>query len=182
VRRAVVVGTGEQADAVSAALRADGCTVGPADGQPVDVLALVATSGTTAGALTATPDAAFVEAFEQGASAPFRVARDLWPALRAAGGAIVVVTSVTALRGDHEVAARSIAAAAAVAVTELLAAEGADVGIRANAICVADDERSRAAVADTVVWLARPGAGAISGATIRIDGAATAALRADTRA
>ncbi len=179
MRRLVVDG---DAGTMVDALTGDGWSVRSAGDGPVDLLLIVATTPPARGRVTETDDVTFVETFERVASRSFRVARDLWPSLRATGGSIVIVTSVSGLRGDHAVAARSVASAAAIAVMELLAAEGADVGVRANAICVADEPTALGAVAETIAWLARPGVAAISGAAIRVDGAAGAALRADTRA
>ena len=194
----VVASPGPLASTIVARLREHGCAVehvavlrpraaldeavaaarGRLDG--LDLL-VIATAPPAAGTIAATPDDAFCDAVEVGMSLPFRVARDRWADLRASGGSVVIVTADSAQRGDHGRAAVSVAAAGAVAVCELLAAEGAEVGVRANALCAAADDGAATAVAAAILWLGGAEATAVSGAVIRIDGAASSALRADTR-
>ena len=48
---------------------------------------------------------------------------------------MIHVASDAGIRADHETAAYSVTSAGVIAVAELLAAEGAPYGIRANAVC-----------------------------------------------
>lgn len=133
---------------------------------------------------------------ETNLTAQFRTARAAWPHLRdAGGGSIALIGSDTSLRGSHRVPAYSVVKAGTVMLAELLAADGAPLRIRANAICpgntlpgmagddpttwpVAGDGLQVTAeeVAGCVAWLASPGAGHVTGATIRIDGGIGAAF------
>jgi NAD(P)-dependent dehydrogenase (short-subunit alcohol dehydrogenase family) len=153
------------------------------------------------GPLQETTDEAFERLLEINLSSMFRYARALYePMRRQGGGALVLIASDSAIRGSHRIPAYSVVKAGVVALAELLAAEGAPHGIRANAICpgntlpgMAGDDPARwrpAAggeyvtadeVAAAVAFLASPEAAHVNGATLRIDGATGAALQAVTR-
>lgn len=138
----------------------------------------------------------FRRLLETNLTAQFRTARAAWPHLVAAGGgSIAVIGSDTSLRGSHRAPAYSVLKAGSVVLAEVLAAEGAPHGIRANAVCPGntlpgmtgdDPDRWPATpsgtqvtadeVAACVAWLASDAAVHVSGATIRIDGAIGAAF------
>lgn len=133
---------------------------------------------------------------ETNLTAQFRTARAAWPHLVAAGGgSIALIGSDTSLRGSHRVPAYSVVKAGTVLVAELLAAEGATLRIRANAICpgntlpgMAGDDPATwpvtgdgihvtaEEIASCVAWLASAESAHVNGATIRIDGAIGAAF------
>ena len=113
---------------------------------------------------------------------------------------MVLIASDSAIRGSHRIPAYSVVKAGVVAIAELLGAEGAPYGIRANAVCpgntlpgMAGDDASgwrptasgafatAHDVAASVAFLASAEAAHINGATLRIDGATGAALQAVTR-
>jgi NAD(P)-dependent dehydrogenase (short-subunit alcohol dehydrogenase family) len=176
----------------------------------IDVL--VANAGILmSGSLEETPEAPFRELVEVNLTALFRVSRACFgPMKEAGGGSVVHVASDTGVRGIHGLAAYSVTKAGVVAVTELLAAEGAPYGIRANAVCPGDVVPGVQAtpvgfehhaedpagwvlppsgrfgtgedVADLIAWLASDGSAHMNGATLRMDGAAGAAMRVPTRA
>ena len=126
------------------------------------------------------------------------------------GGSIVHIVSDSALRGIHKIPAYSVTKAGVLALSEALAAEGAPHGVRVNAVCPgavfpgvqstpkgyehhAEDASTwgdapsgrhgtGADVARAVLWLASEEAEHVSGATLRVDGAAGVAMRAGTRA
>ena len=162
------------------------------------------------GPLARTPRAAFRELLDVNLTAGFAYARACLPGMRAhGGGAIVHIASDAGIRGIHDLAAYSVTKAGVIALSDLLAAEEAPHGIRSNAVCPGDtvpgvqatpvgfeDHAEDAArwtlppsgrfatgadVAALVAFLARDEAAHITGATIRIDGAAGAALIAATR-
>jgi NAD(P)-dependent dehydrogenase (short-subunit alcohol dehydrogenase family) len=153
------------------------------------------------GPLEETTDEQFEQLVEVNLSSMFRYARALFePMRRQRSGALVLIASDSAIRGSHRIPAYSVVKAGVVALAELFAAEGAPHGIRANAICpgntlpgMAGDDPARwrpAAggeypsgddVAGAVEFLASPQAAHVNGATLRIDGAAGAALQAVTR-
>jgi NAD(P)-dependent dehydrogenase (short-subunit alcohol dehydrogenase family) len=139
---------------------------------------------------------AFRRLLETNLTAQFRTSRAAWPHLVAAGGgSIAVIGSDTSLRGSHRCPAYSVLKAGSVMLAEMLAADGAPHGIRANAICpgntlpgMAGDDPSRWPptpggtqvhaddVAACVAWLASDEGRHVNGATIRIDAGVGAAL------
>lgn len=172
---------------------------------------LVANAGIVFGdTIEATPEPAFRELVEVNLTAVFRYGRACFSPMRdQGGGSIVVIASDAAVRGVHELPAYSATKAGALAVAELLAAEGAPHGIRANAVCPGDVVPGIQAtpaghaeqaedpsgwtlppsgrfgtgsdVAALVAWLASDESSHMTGATLRIDGAMGAAMRALTR-
>lgn len=133
------------------------------------------------GSLEATPEADFRQLLEANLTAPSRIARACLPAMRAqGGGSIVHIASDSGIRAAHERAAMSVAAAGVIAAAELLSAEGAADGVRANAVCPSDDVGG-ADVASMVAWLASDDSVHVTGATLRIDAGAGAAMPVDTR-
>ena len=173
---------------------------------------LVANAGILmSGPLEETPEAAFRELLEVNLTALFRASRACFAAMRAqGGGSLVHIASDTGVRGIHGLAAYSVTKAGVVCASELFAAEGAPHGIRSNAVCPGDVEPGVQAtpagfehhaedpagwvlppsgrfgtgedVAGLVAWLASDESAHTSGATLRLDGAAGAAMRALTRA
>ncbi|HET6173123.1 MAG TPA: SDR family NAD(P)-dependent oxidoreductase [Gaiellales bacterium] len=163
---------------------------------------LVANAGIlVAGPLAATTDEQFDLLVETNLTSTFRSARALFaPMRRQGGGVMVLIASDSAIRGSHRIPAYSAVKAGVVAIAELLGAEGAPHGIRANALCpgntlpgmAGDDPASwrpsasgafatADEVASAVAFLASRHAAHINGATLRIDGATGAALQAVTR-
>jgi len=163
------------------------------------------------GPIEATPEAAFRELVEVNLTALFRVSRACFgPMVAQGGGSMVHIASDTGIRGIHGIAAYSVTKAGVVAVAELFAAEGAPHGVRANAVCPGDVVPGVQAtpeghadhaenpeswvpppsgrfgtgedVAALVAWLASDESAHMTGATLRIDGAAGAAMRLLTRA
>lgn len=161
--------------------------------------------------LTATPDEVFAELVEVNVTAARRYAAAAFAVMREQrGGVIVNVASDSALRGIAKLPAYSVTKAALLAVSDAIAAEGAPYGVRCNAVCpgathpgmraTATGYESHAEndatwppapsgrhgqardVAAVVAWLASPESAHVSGATIRVDGAASAAHRGRTRA
>jgi NAD(P)-dependent dehydrogenase (short-subunit alcohol dehydrogenase family) len=161
--------------------------------------------------LEATPEPIFRELLEVNLTSTFRYSRTVFEAMREQdGGSIVHIVSDAALRGIHKIPAYSVTKAGVLALSEALAAEGAPHGVRVNAVCPgavfpgvqstpkgyehhAEDASTwgpapsgrhgtGADVARTVLWLASDAAEHVSGATLRVDGAASAAMRAGTRA
>jgi NAD(P)-dependent dehydrogenase (short-subunit alcohol dehydrogenase family) len=179
-------------------------------GGRIDVL--VANAGIVfQGSIEETPEAAFRELVEVNLTSLFRVSRACFgPMVGQGGGAMIHIASDTGIRGIHGIAAYSVTKAGVVAVSELFAAEGAPHGVRANAVCPGDVVPGIRAtpeghadhaenpenwvpppsgrfgtaedVAALVSWLASDESAHVSGATLRIDGAAGAAMRALTRA
>jgi NAD(P)-dependent dehydrogenase (short-subunit alcohol dehydrogenase family) len=163
---------------------------------------LVANAGIlVTGPLATTGDEQFDRLVEINLTCAFRYGRALFAPMRAqGGGAMVMIASDSAIRGSHRIPAYSVAKAGVVAIAELLGAEGAAHGIRANAVCpgntlpgMAGDDASRWRptasgafasgddIAAAVAFLASPEAAHINGATLRLDGATGAALQAATR-
>jgi len=164
---------------------------------------LVANAGILVqGPLAATTDDEFDRLVEINLTAAFRYGRALFGPMRAQGGGVMaLIASDSAIRGSHRIPAYSVVKAGLVAVAELLGAEGAPHGIRANALCpgntlpgMAGDDASGWRptargpfatgddVAAAVAFLASDEAAHINGATLRIDGGTGAALQAATRA
>ncbi len=158
-----------------------------------------------------TSEAAFRELLEVNLTSLFRTSRACFGVMRdQGGGSMIHLASDSGIRGVHEIPAYSITKAGVVAVSELFAAEGAPVGIRANAVCPGDvapgiqatpeghaDHAEDPAgwtlppsgrfgtgedVAAMVAWLASDESSHVTGATLRIDGGMGAAMRAHTRA
>ena len=178
-------------------------------GGRIDVL--VANAGILmAGPIEATPEDAFRELLEVNLTSLFRTSRACFGPMREqGGGSMIHVASDTGVRGIHDIAAYSVTKAGVVAVSELFAAEGAPHGIRANAVCPGDvvpgvqatpvgfehhaespegwvlPPSGRFAtgedVAGLVAWLACDESAHMNGATLRMDGAAGAAMRVVTR-
>jgi NAD(P)-dependent dehydrogenase (short-subunit alcohol dehydrogenase family) len=189
------------AEAVDEALRVGG---------RIDVL--VANAGVIyGGAIEATPEPAFRELLEVNLTSAFRYSRACFAAMKARGsGSIVHIASSVAVRGAHELSAYSVTKAGVVALSELFAAEGARHGVRSNAVCPGDvvpgvqatpaghEEHAEdpsswahppsgrfgtgADVAALVAWLASDESEHMTGATLRIDGGAGAALRTTAQA
>lgn len=175
----------------------------------IDVL--VANAGIIyGGPIETMPEAAFRELLEVNLTAAFRYSRACFEAMRIQGaGTMVHIASDTGIRGAHEIPAYSVTKAGAVALAELLAAEGAPYGIRANAVCPGDvvpgvqatpaghEEHAEDPagwtlppsgrfgtgedVAALVAWLVSDESSHVTGATVRIDGGMGAAMRAFTR-
>jgi len=162
------------------------------------------------GSIESTPDAAFREIVETNVTAVFRTARRAWPTLVENRASVVVIGSDTTIRGVHDLAAYSVSKAAVGAVSDLLAGEGALVGVRVNCVCPGDVEPGVQAtprghedhaenpaewvpppggrfgqgedVAKLVSWLVGPESAHVNGATIRIDGGMGAVFQAASRA
>jgi NAD(P)-dependent dehydrogenase (short-subunit alcohol dehydrogenase family) len=133
---------------------------------------------------------------ETNLTAQFRTSRAAWPHLVAAGGgSIALIGSDTSIRGSHRVPAYSVVKAGTVMLSDMLAADGAAVHIRANAVCpgntlpgmAGDDPATWPVTADglqvtaeeiasCVGWLLSAEAVHVTGATIRIDGGIGAAF------
>ncbi len=162
------------------------------------------------GPIEQTPEPAFRELLEVNLTALFRDSRACFAAMRdTGGGCLVHICSDAGIRGIHELAAYSVTKAGAIAVSELLAAEGAPHGIRSNAVCPGDVVPGVQAtptgfeshaedpsewqpppsgrfgtgedVANLVAWLASDQSSHMTGATLRLDGGTGAAFRAVTR-
>jgi NAD(P)-dependent dehydrogenase (short-subunit alcohol dehydrogenase family) len=179
-------------------------------GGRVDVL--VANAGILmSGPIEETPEAAFRELVEVNLTSLFRTSRACFARMRdQGGGSMIHIASDTGIRGIHGLAAYSVTKGGAVCVSELFAAEGAPHGIRANAVCPGDVVPGVQAtpvgfehhaenpegwvlppsgrfgtgedVAGLVAWLASDESAHMNGATLRMDGAAGAAIRVLTRA
>lgn len=163
------------------------------------------------GPLETMPETALRELVEVNLTAAFRYTRACFPIMRELrDGRIVNIASDGALHGIPKLPAYSAAKSALLTMTELHAAEGAPFGIRCNAICpgathpgmrstvtgferhAEDDSKWAAApsgrhgeagdVAALAAWLVDEQSSHLSGATIRLDGAAAAARRGVVRA
>jgi SDR family mycofactocin-dependent oxidoreductase len=185
------VGAVDFAERVSAALA--GRTAGAA----------VAAAGVIAGGPGwATSPAAWSSLLDVNLHGVRRLAEATVPGMTAAGaGRFVGIASAAALRAMPQLAAYSAAKAAAVAYVRALAADLAGTGVSANAICpgstrgamlaasaalydLGDQEAfagqqlmrrllEPAEVAAAAVWLCGPGASALTGAVIPVDGGLT---------
>jgi len=172
---------------------------------------LVANAGILmSGPIEQTPEPAFRELLEVNLTSLFRTSRACFGPMREqAGGSMIHICSDAGIRGIHAIPAYSVSKAGAIMVSELFAAEGAPLGIRSNAVCPGDVVPGVQAtptgfehhaespegwtpppsgrfgtgedVAALVAWLASDESSHMTGATLRIDGAAGAAMRADTR-
>jgi NAD(P)-dependent dehydrogenase (short-subunit alcohol dehydrogenase family) len=130
------------------------------------------------GSIEDTPEATFRELLEANLTAAFRIGRACFSTMRErAGGAMIFVASDAGIRAAHETAAYSVMSAGLIAAAELFAAEGTALGIRANALCPSPGVD----VAPAIAWLASDESTHVNGATIRVDGAAGAAMVVDTR-
>ncbi|MDE0113041.1 MAG: SDR family NAD(P)-dependent oxidoreductase, partial [Albidovulum sp.] len=160
--------------------------------------------------LTDTPDVIFREVLEINLTSSFRYSRACFDAMKVLGkGAIVHVVSDAALVGIHHLPAYSVSKAGLLAMSEALAAEAVMHGVRVNAICpgavhpgvqstpkgyehhAEDDSKWARApsgrhgngkdICDAVLWLASDSASHVAGATLRVDGGASAAMRGGSR-
>jgi NAD(P)-dependent dehydrogenase (short-subunit alcohol dehydrogenase family) len=130
------------------------------------------------GSIEETPEAVFRELLAVNLSAVFRLGRECFGAMRErGGGSMIHIASDAGIRAEHGMAAFSVMSAGVIAVAELFAAEGAPHRIRSNAVC----PRPGTDVAAAVAWLASQESAHVSGATLRVDGAAGAAMVLDTR-
>jgi meso-butanediol dehydrogenase / (S,S)-butanediol dehydrogenase / diacetyl reductase len=173
---------------------------------------LVANAGVLfQGSIEATPEPVFRELLEVNLTSLFRISRACFGPMRdAGGGSMIHIASDAGIRAVHEIAAYSVTKAGVVAVSELFGAEGAQHGIRANAVCPGDivpgvqatprghEDHAEdpagwtlppsgrfgtgADVAGLVAWLASDESAHMTGATLRIDGGTGAAMRVLTRA
>jgi NAD(P)-dependent dehydrogenase (short-subunit alcohol dehydrogenase family) len=173
---------------------------------------LVANAGILmSGPIEQTPEPAFRELIEVNLTSLFRTSRACYGPMKAqGGGSMIHIASDTGVRGIHGLAAYSVTKAGAVAVSELFAGEGAPHGIRSNAVCPGDvvpgvqatpvgferDAEDPSGwilppsgrfgtgedVAALVAWLASDESLHMSGATLRLDGAAGATFNVETRA
>ena len=161
--------------------------------------------------LAHTPDAIFREVIEVNLTSVFRYSRAFYRGMRARGsGSIIHVVSDSALVGIHHLPAYSISKAGLLSMSEALAAEAVEHGVRVNAICpgathpgvqstprgyehhAENDARWGAApsgrhnfgtdIADAVMLLLSDNASRFAGVTLRVDGGASAAMRGGTRA
>jgi NAD(P)-dependent dehydrogenase (short-subunit alcohol dehydrogenase family) len=159
--------------AVSEALRATG--------DRLDVLVTNAPRSFD-GSLENTPESVLQDLLEANLTSAFRVARACFAPMHAqGGGSMIHVASAAGIRAAHETAAYSVAAAGVIALAELFAAEGAPYSVRSNAVCPAAGDTG-ADVAPLVAWLASDESTHVSGATLRVDRGAGAAMVIDTRA
>jgi NAD(P)-dependent dehydrogenase (short-subunit alcohol dehydrogenase family) len=130
------------------------------------------------GSIEATSEAQFRRLLEVNLTSAFRAARACFAPMRErGGGAMIHVASDAGIRAAHETAAYSVTSAGVIAVAELFAAEGAPHGVRSNAVCPS----AGTDVASLVAWLASGESAHMSGATLRVDGGAGAAMVVDTR-
>ena len=158
-----------------------------------------------------TPKAIFREVIEVNLTATFRYSRACLNMMNQQGsGSIIHVVSDAAIHGIHHLPAYSISKAGVLAMSEALAAEAAPHGVRVNAICPgatvpgvqstlrgyehhAEDASTWGAapsgrhgtgadISQVVMWLASDASAHVNGAMLRVDGAASAAMRGIARA
>lgn len=160
----------------------DGC------GGRLDVLVTNA-EAVVDGSIEATSETVFRELIEANLTCAFRVGRRCLSAMRARGaGSMIHIASDAGMRAAHETAAYSVTSAGVIAMAELFGVEGAPDGVRANAVCPGLDATPPSGtlvtgtdVASLVAWLACDESAHMTGATLRIDGGAGAAMLLDTR-
>ncbi len=152
----------------------------------LDLLVNVAGGLTVIKPLAETTPDEWTGELDRNALTAFLMSRAALPLLRVSRGAIVNFASPAGLRAARNLGAYSAAKAAVVALTRALALEEAGHGVRVNAVApgMVDTEQNRAGVADparvtwvtreqiaaTVLFLAGPEAGAITGETIVLGG------------
>jgi len=157
------------------------------------------------GSIEDTPSLAWRELLAVNLTAAFVYAKTCFEPMKAGGGGTMIhIASDTGIRGIPSIAAYSVTKAGVRMLSDVLALEGAPVGIRSNAVCPGDvlpgvqatptgfeshaEDPSiwtlppcgrfaeGADVASLVAYLAADEARHISGATLRIDGAGGAGL------
>lgn len=161
--------------------------------------------------LETTPETIFRELVEVNLTSAFRLSRASFEVMKSQGnGVIIHIVSDSALKGIHHIPVYSISKAGLLVLSEALAAEAAEHGVRVNAICPgavypgvqttpegyedhAEDASTWSAapsgrhgacedISQAILWIASDAASHVSGATLRIDGAASAAMRGVARA
>jgi NAD(P)-dependent dehydrogenase (short-subunit alcohol dehydrogenase family) len=161
--------------------------------------------------LETTPESIFREMIEVNLTSTFRYSRACFEMMKAQGdGSIIYIVSDSAIRGIHHLPVYSVSKSGVLTLSEALAAEAAPYGVRVNAICPgavfpgvqstvagyeshAEDASTWGAapsgrhgtgadISETVLWLASDAASHVSGAMIKVDGAASVAMRGGARA
>lgn len=161
--------------------------------------------------LEQTPEAVFREVIEVNLTSAFRFSRACFEVMKAQGsGLIIHIASDSALKPIHHLPVYTISKGGIHTLSEALAAEAIEHGVRVNCICPgatypgvqstikgyedsAEDASTWGAapsgrhgtgsdISKAILWLATKDATHVSGATLRIDGAASAAQRGGTRA
>jgi NAD(P)-dependent dehydrogenase (short-subunit alcohol dehydrogenase family) len=161
--------------------------------------------------LLSTSEPIFRELIEVNLTSTFRYSRACFAIMKAQrSGTIILIVSDSALRGIHHIPAYSISKSGVLVLSEALAAEAAPFGVRVNAICPgavfpgvqstpegyeshAEDASTWGAapsgrhgtgsdISQVVLWLASDAASHVNGAMLRVDGAASAAMRGGARA
>lgn len=218
--RAQVVLTGRSQERGSALARATGARFVPADLESSEAIHdMVAEAVRSLGGLdglvlsaavlhqaraSETSDAEWDELINVNVVAPFLLVRACLPQLRGSRGAIVAISSGTAVWPEMELGAYSVSKRALIWMTRMLAVEVAGDGVRVNAVCPGDTSAGMTAlvngggprhhaspltppigrpatsadVARAVAFLLSSEAAFCSGAVLTVDGAMRAALRA----